>query len=102
MSVLSEHVETVMRPIVRENWRSVLSGTIRARQICGRKREFNIQGIGAINLINGMSSETLNLIYLSIIACSAISRSFGYGKEWQTSQKQTIIRCRLLEEECIL
>ena len=59
MSVLNEDTEMVMRPIVHERWKSILSETIHARQVCGTSRQSNILGTGAISMINGMSSYRL-------------------------------------------
>ena len=56
MSVPNEDTEMVMRAIVHENWKNVLSETIHARQVCGMQRRPNIVGTGAIAMINGTSS----------------------------------------------
>ena len=59
MSVPNEDTGMVMRPIVHESWKSVLSETIHARRVCGTRRQFDIPGTGAMVMINGMSSYRL-------------------------------------------
>ena len=68
MSVSSEDTGRVMRPIVRENWRSVSSEAIRARQVCGNRMESFYPGVGAIILINGTSSYLCRIILFFVFS----------------------------------
>lgn len=74
MSVPNGDTERVMRPIVHESWKSVVSETKHARQVCGTRRGSNILGTGAIVMINGMSSYLLCQMPLFFISCLLIPK----------------------------